>query len=1193
MVLYFEPIEAPVPTATLAKRQTYNTPGLIGDGTLQASCKNAHAYKFTLGNSGNNGLSDNGRIIGANIGAKNAPFIGSANPGPIQSTFSLKNGKLIWKNETFAGGQASFCVLDNLVIAVFDDNVPNGCIPVNIGASSLADLCPDGTTYTTISGASSLSSLTTFPTLSSATGTKATPTPTPSLGTCATDPETEPTEFIPASNPNIDTSSFLNLAPSNYAELWYRDLGTQALSVEYAMKYPQVTMENSAAISTVTCSTGSITITVKNQNAFNIINQWPSSNLVIVTNTAGCNPPNQRGVYFVSSSTLDSSSRSITLTVNAVTWTDVAYTMEVSMGIATTVNGVYNDNVPMTAQCSNPAPTFTSTGTPPTATSTGVAYADLTPEEKSIVDFLTRNTTYDADGNIVKDLPSVLQQPVVAPDPDPTNTTLQDSLSQQLKDAGLNAPSDLYNKAQDGLNGYCSGGQYVASPSKRNADNIFAMSTSASATGQSGINRRSSLHKRDDINDETWWKWLWEIGCSEIVGAILEEFTDGLSELICDLKELYDDVDEAYQNRAAIQCAFTGCWMNVPTATYWDYTYSWNINFGGLQNRVIAAQGANTISCVDCSMFVSEVQFVGRVMIEMGSNKIISAYMTPTISSQAHLLMEMKATGPFSGNFDFALSTGSFQPVNVPGEFTITPSMIYSIGVQWSTDSAVDVVGGANINLNQASLYLDYHQQSASSFANWQPSVQFTYPSFTTNAKVTFIPIMRSALNINVNILNAPYGQPVSLISETAIGFSAQQAPASGGVCPAGQLQMTSYSNAANSITWGSGSPIALAPSPNYPGQTKCFSVPNDIPSAAEIASLRSVGGDFCTSYIHYNAPTSAAYAVSTVTTPTTVGKTVTQTVTTDSTVYISTTQSSVLTTTKTVPSTYFVYTSGAQALGTQYLKRGLPDQPVPTTFRKATSSLPTATPAPAPQLDRRQVAAPTFISTWDASKISYGCSQVATGTITKTFYTSTATAYSGTVTNTATAVNDVLGKIVTKNLGPTVYSSTAVTSTVGTTTVTTASSCPLQTQVSCFTITGHGQPHIDGKKLSRNDGYASPMFGPWPNPDFEPAIFYLTCAGHLVSLPSQRVLIPQQDEWVEFSTFTDNAPVCTQDPATKSIVCGSGWYTYTEYPYSSPGQIDMRPWMPLWQGDIQLAWYETEAPVALTYDEVACPCAH
>ncbi|RFU28817.1 hypothetical protein B7463_g7522, partial [Scytalidium lignicola] len=1197
MVLFFEPVEAPPqapePTVTISKRQTYNAPGLIGDGTLQASCKDADAYQFTWGNPGTR-LSDNGLIVGADYGVPNAPFIGSTNPGPVQGTFGLTNGKLTWQNESFAGGEASFCVLDNLVIAVFDGNVPKNCIPVNIGAKSLSSLCPDGTTYTTISGAAPLSSLTTFPTLSSATGTKATPTPTPSLGACGPDPETEPAEFIPAPNPDVDTSSFLNLAPSNYAQLWYRDFATQVLSVEYAMQYPQVTMENAAGIGAVTCSAGSITIKVNNQNAYNIINEWPSSNLVIVTNTEGCNPPNQRGVYFVSSSALDASSLSITLSVTAVTWTDVAYTMEVSMGIATTVDGTYSDNVPMTAYCSNAAPTITSSSTPPTATSTGVAYADLTPEEKSIVDFLTRNTTYDSDGNIVKDLPPVLQQPVDVPAPDPTNTTLQNALEQQLEDSGLSPPSDLYNKAQNGLNGYCSDGQYVVSPTKRSASNIFGMSTFVSTTpAQSDLRRRSSLRKREDINDETWWKWLWEIGCSEIVGAILEEFTDGLSELICDLKELYDDVDDAYQNRAAIECALTGCWMNVPTATYWDYTYSWNIDFGGLQNTVIAAQGSNTISCVDCSMFVSEVQFVGRVMIEMGSNKIISAYMTPTVSSQAHLLMEMKATGPFSGNFDFALSTGSFQPVNVPGEFTITPSMIYSIGVQWSTDSAVDVIGGATINLNQASLYLDYNQQSASSFTNWQPSVQFTYPSFTTNSKVTFIPIMRSALNIDVNILNAPYGQPVSIISETSIGFSAQQAPASGGSCPAGQLQMTSYSNAANSIVWGSGSPLALAPSPNYPGQTTCFNVPNDIPSAAEIASLRSVGEDFCTSYIGYSPPTSAAYAVSTVTTPSTVGTTVTQTITTDSTVYLSTTQTSIITITTTVPSTSFIYTSGTQALGTQYLKRGLPDHPVPTTLLKATLSLPTVTATPTPQLGKRQVPAPTFISTWDSSKISYGCSQVATGTVTKTFYTSTSTSYSGTVTSTATAVSDVLGKVVTSNIGSMVYSLTAVTTTVGSTTATTATSCPLQTQVSCFSITGHGQAHVDGKKLSRNDGYSSPMFGPWPSPDFEPAIFYLTCAGHLVSLPSQRVLIPQQDEWVEFSTFQTNAPVCTQDPETKSIVCGSGWYTYTEYPYSTPNNIDMRPWMPLWQGDAQIPYYETEAPVALTYDEVECPCAY
>ncbi|KAH8804446.1 hypothetical protein F5884DRAFT_901629 [Xylogone sp. PMI_703] len=692
----------------------------------------------------------------------------------------------------------------------------------------------------------------------------------------------------------------------------------------------------------------------------------------------------------------------------------------------------------------------------------------------------------------------------------------------------------------------------------------------------------SSLSKRDDdIGDEGWWKYLWDVGCNdifdEILGAIDEEVGE-IAELICDLKEFYDDVDEAYKNRDAIKCVLTECYINIPTSEYWDFTSSWTADFE-VPPQPLASGPTGTVSCVDCSLSVTEVKFQGRVMVNLQNGKLEAAYMTPTVSWSSNLVMGLTATDAFSGTWNYQFPAASFpSPVIVPGEFTITPSMIYSLGLQWSTDSALDIVGGGKVSVNSGSLYIDFMEQTATP-QNFIPEVQYTYPTFSTASKVSWNPIMRSALSISVDIFNAPYGaQPIYITSAASIGFNAALLSNNGQKCKAGQLEMTSYSNVANNVLFSGGKQLALGPSGQTSGATQCFNVPNDIPTADEVNSLRSVGAAFCTAYLNYKPPVTIAYAVSTLVTPTAITVTVPTTISTASTVYTSPTITQFPITTTTIPTISYVYTFGRQSLAAGFLERGLeitPGTTLSTVTRTTETRLPKVTSAPTLVADKRQAPEPTMISTWDADKIELACSQIATGTSTKTYYTSTSTltSYSGTVTHTATSTIDVLGQIATSTLTQTVISATGATVTSGgPVTSTVASSCPLQTQASCFTLTGHGAPHIDGKKL-----YMSTNAGdPYSEAGVQPT-------KSIADIPPVVFLDGYEPDNLA-------GPTCSLDKVTKTMICDGGWFSY-EPPayYNDPNVFNTGPWQPMWYSDN----LGPLTPIVLTYDEVTCPCAY
>jgi hypothetical protein len=130
------------------------------------------------------------------------------------------------------------------------------------------------------------------------------------------------------------------------------------------------------------------------------------------------------------------------------------------------------------------------------------------------------------------------------------------------------------------------------------------------------------------------------------------------------------------------------------------------------------------------------------------------------------------------------------------------------------------------------------------------------------------------------------------------------------------------------------------------------------------------------------------------------------------------------LTQTTTVDATSYVTVSGSQSLGDSYMKKRAPKTGSPVNKNNNVAPQPTK----AADLAKRTVVVPAMISTWDSSKISLACSQVATGTTTRTFYTSTATAYSSTVVNTVYSTVDAVCALGTKTFSCIVVSQTATT---------------------------------------------------------------------------------------------------------------------------------------------------------------------
>ncbi|KAL9479448.1 hypothetical protein ACSS6W_004234 [Trichoderma asperelloides] len=163
-------------------------------------------------------------------------------------------------------------------------------------------------------------------------------------------------------------------------------------------------------------------------------------------------------------------------------------------------------------------------------------------------------------------------------------------------------------------------------------------------------------------------------------------------------------------------------------------------------------------------------------------------------------------------------------------------------------------------------------------------------------------------------------------------------------------------------------------------------------------------------------------------------------------------------------------------------------------------------TPAPRGAFDRRAIAVPTGMAGWLIDKISYACSQIATGT-NYISQTNTVTATSGVTTSTATQVFNANGPLVTTTTTFTFYEFTGFTTTT-TSAAATATSCPVSPAgASCFRLAVHGGSWLEGSYLGINlqgsHNYAGINRPGTEASSWEPGVytetFYLDANGHLV----------------------------------------------------------------------------------------------
>lgn len=334
-----------------------------------------------------------------------------------------------------------------------------------------------------------------------------------------------------------------------------------------------------------------------------------------------------------------------------------------------------------------------------------------------------------------------------------------------------------------------------------------------------------------------------------------------------------------------------------------------------------------------------------------------------------------------------------------------------------------------------------------------------------------------------------------------------------------------------------------------------------------------------------------------------------TSTVVTTPTITSSVTTTTTYTASQTVPVTSTQYIQGTQSMAVQNMKRQAEHNEVITA-----SSSPNALPA---ALAKRQaIATPTQISSWSPKKISAACAQIATGTLTTTYFVATATSTIATSTGTTTLTQYVgtdAAIAVTDYYTRTRYARTTITYTSGLTTTTVATDCPLATQISCFTLTGQSgaAPHIDGALFGVHDGYANPSFQYKSN-----TVWYLTCNNSLVNLGTFGTFGAYSDYgWTAVEPLQYISPAtCTQsgqflncvsyNGATMSIGetdmeqgYGEGYCGYEDdYGDGYNGWDDMcndnLMWEPMWGNAVQND-VRGQVPVALVMEPVVCPCAY
>jgi hypothetical protein len=520
------------------------------------------------------------------------------------------------------------------------------------------------------------------------------------------------------------------------------------------------------------------------------------------------------------------------------------------------------------------------------------------------------------------------------------------------------------------------------------------------------------------------------------------------------------------------------------------------------------------------------------------------------------------------------------------------------MGVSWSISNKVAFTAGGVFKTDPQGAVAEFDLSGSGTVKNhqrYERTNTLTYPSFNSDATVRFIPYVRSSTFFKIELFGYAVPTSITLNSQYVAGFNGDLLTQQSGSCAKNQLLVSSVVTVKDTVYFGSGAVSMLNNEYKTPPQS-CLAVPLSKPTEQEVSVLRDTGSAYCTSYINYRPPlsivdlgTSTVNAVST----TVATKVTTTTITSTPTFTVTTTTRNSQTEYTWVPSsTVYVYTKGSQTLDSTKLKRDTIPTPTPNVVA----------------FDARQVAKPAIVNGWDPTKISYACKQVATGTTYTSIWGSTTTSFTSTATSTTT-------NTIWTNTKAEIYTETemqyqelvvaTVTNTGGVATTTTASSCPLQTQASCFYLVGHGAPHIEGVK-------ARVMYNQLitfeKNRDLSDGdIFWLTPSGNLVTMrendgqaqPKAWLGGNQQYGYVEWTQdpndpnmakcvkgdCSSKAFSCTYNGKTKWLIDAPdselNWYYSWNIPY---------PYRPAWNG---VGYDDRKYTMYVTYEDVDCPCQY
>jgi hypothetical protein len=330
--------------------------------------------------------------------------------------------------------------------------------------------------------------------------------------------------FLPYSNSGINRADLNNLSPSMNAALNYAQPppGYRAVSLLFDMIYPQVTLENSQYVSSVACSSASIIVTVSSQDAFAILQQWPQSNFVVITNSQGCNPSSERGVYLVQNATPNSSGLSITLQVTATTFKDVAEEMTIKYGTIVSTTG--SSSMPFTSSCTSyyAHPSSTPTGSGAASTTAGIQASNssmttttapawptgISGDALELQQDILSALPGDGKGNYLVSIAPVMNATVEVSPYNPNDTDTQSALEAALEGVGMDPPDatiDAINNALDAAssgNGACPKTNLTSKRSLFESEDVASILGKRKSSGSKGEHEKPLSYGKASPDDD-------------------------------------------------------------------------------------------------------------------------------------------------------------------------------------------------------------------------------------------------------------------------------------------------------------------------------------------------------------------------------------------------------------------------------------------------------------------------------------------------------------------------------------------------------------------------------------------------------------------------------------------------------------------------------------------------------------------